>query len=1148
MAVMSGNSGSVHALLQSGADVESGEALQLILRLAVNTGRRPQTSIIVGEKILDEEEIYHWRLDMENIILSLLNKGDPGHGRTSLHVAVELGNLRRVVELIERHGHRFSVEDRDKLLPGAYLEDMSSLQENGEEKEHVKNLEKLYEYLRLEFIKEICADVHNPDVIETFLGNHPLTTEVSEESWQATAKLEETLQRLKIERDGTDLSIGDGLDSPSEREVKLKDAINLQKQTLGETNLLTLRTVATLCEILVYQGKYQETEGLNLEVLKGREAQLPSNHPELFEALVDRTCILCGLGKFQEAKDHALRIEIKAIETFGAEHPITLKAEAINACTDTCLGEVERATEKEESILEMYSRISFDEGCDKYQGFPQSLLELKVNLAIDYCRLQKFEAAGELVRGLPSRLEYAKPKYFLQIFDTLIGLAGSLDACQQYKDSEHIYTSVVKTCIKAHGKKRSFCTRTALEKLSGSYRIRCMWEMESKTLQRLVDILKLTIGPEHPDTLAQIANLADSLGKDNRWVEAGVVLGQLLKSYELVPDQNKSEIAQVKVALCQNLRNQNQLERSEKYGWEALSEYRAELGDDSDLSLKAQRELTLTLSYSGKYAEAIKLLQQRVDILVQAYGEIHHKTRFAVENLYSALMRAKRFDEAEVQARRCLKIGSEIPETNDQIVSSGVYFVARCKEFQGDLEEAKRLYAVSIDLEKKWSQGVLTEDILTVMRSLANLHVESGEYKEAEPLLQEILAGAPTVYQPERPELTSQVYNLLGRVLENTDRTNEAIEHFKVAVSLARIAHGDSGQDTLFCLDNLVQATVANGSMEEASTFAAELLECRRRMRGEYHPETMETKKDLCFIYPPLGMWPEAERLQRDVLQYFEATGSDLDNDIYVICEALATSCRKQGFYLEAELFAVRAWQTQGLDDVLAMQATADLARIYAETGKFEQAYKMLALLRETNSTIFGDEDEKFAMCEGVHAYISFKKGHLAEAAQVQRQVCQVNYYSLEDLCFLMDLYESMGNYDEASKIARRASSVAFSESRGTGPEVKKSGLLKVFIYEIRLHTATGNFTTAKQMGTLALSQASKWHLVNYSHAKIFLSCLQALMPLYEILGDEENKNLVKSRILKESRRQEEKKELHLKDIQSDKEKHREFQNGFGRE
>jgi hypothetical protein len=61
-------------------------------------------------------------------------------------------------------------------------------------------------------------------------------------------------------------------------------------------------------------------------------------------------------------------------------------------------------------------------------------------------------------------------------------------------------------------------------------------------------------------------------------------------------------------------------------------------------------------------------------------------------------------------------------------------------------------------------------------------------------------------------------------------------------------------------------------------------------------------------------------------------------------------------------------------------------------------------------------------------------------------------------------------------KIMRRANSVAFSNSQGASGELEKTGLLKAFIQDIRLKTATRDFEHAVGMGKMALAQAEKWH------------------------------------------------------------------------
>ncbi|KAF8460059.1 hypothetical protein BDZ91DRAFT_833398, partial [Kalaharituber pfeilii] len=111
------------ALIDAGALVKTAGANSLVvLDLVKVVGREPSLSSIWSEdqSTGQNEEavrVYEWRRRCEKIIFLLLDKLDPSHGRTPLHVAAEVGNLQRVKELAERQGARVSVCDRDGKTP-----------------------------------------------------------------------------------------------------------------------------------------------------------------------------------------------------------------------------------------------------------------------------------------------------------------------------------------------------------------------------------------------------------------------------------------------------------------------------------------------------------------------------------------------------------------------------------------------------------------------------------------------------------------------------------------------------------------------------------------------------------------------------------------------------------------------------------------------------------------------------------------------------------------------------------------------------------------------------------------------------------------------------------------------------------------------
>jgi hypothetical protein len=145
LACFLGNPGATHSLLDYGAEVQKTNGLYSPLDIAISVARRPKISL--GWKCdFYDEAVYNWRLDMEDITLALLDKGYPGHERTKLHAVVELGNYRRVAELVEQYRLGIYATDRAKLPPAAHLEDIGSLETNGENKSYIENLREILVY------------------------------------------------------------------------------------------------------------------------------------------------------------------------------------------------------------------------------------------------------------------------------------------------------------------------------------------------------------------------------------------------------------------------------------------------------------------------------------------------------------------------------------------------------------------------------------------------------------------------------------------------------------------------------------------------------------------------------------------------------------------------------------------------------------------------------------------------------------------------------------------------------------------------------------------------------------------------------------------------------------------------------------------
>lgn len=62
--------------------------------------------------------------------------------------------------------------------------------------------------------------------------------------------------------------------------------------------------------------------------------------------------------------------------------------------------------------------------------------------------------------------------------------------------------------------------------------------------------------------------------------------------------------------------------------------------------------------------------------------------------------------------------------------------------------------------------------------------------------------------------------------------------------------------------------------LPDAHILGCEVLRCRCTMPGEYK-DAVNVKIDRGITHARLGMWPEAERMQKDVLKYLQVKGPD---------------------------------------------------------------------------------------------------------------------------------------------------------------------------------------------------------------------------------------------------------------------------------
>ncbi|KAJ7260249.1 hypothetical protein C8J57DRAFT_1471841 [Mycena rebaudengoi] len=354
-------------------------------------------------------------------------------------------------------------------------------------------------------------------------------------------------------------------------EAEALDVVVLEKrkQCLGPEHPDTLTSMADLTVIygdlgrltdaeelgvLVLEKRRQtmDAEELEVVVLEKRRQTLGPEHPDTLLSMGNLADTYRGLGKLTDAEDLQAVLLEKRRQTLGPEHPHTLLAMGHLAATYRGLGRFADAEELEVVVLEQLRQTFGPE-------HPETLLVMG-NLANTYWGLGKLTKAEELeVVVLEKRRQTLGPEHS----ETLLAMGN-----------------LAKTY-------RGLGKLTDAEELQGLGRFTDAEELEVVVLEKL----RQTFGPEHPETLLAMGNIAITYRGLGKLTDA--------EQFEVVVLEQRKHI----------------------FGPEHLH------------TLIAMENLATTSRDLGKFTEAKQLFTVAVEVRTRLLGPMHSDTILAQQDL-----------------------------------------------------------------------------------------------------------------------------------------------------------------------------------------------------------------------------------------------------------------------------------------------------------------------------------------------------------------------------------------------------------------------------------------------------------------------------------------------------------------------------------
>lgn len=176
----------------------------------------------------------------------------------------------------------------------------------------------------------------------------------------------------------------------SEAESILRETLSRQKQVLGAENPETVISMHNLGIVYYYQGKFEEAESIGRETLEIRKRVLGESHPHIISSLENLAAALSGQEKYKESEKVYIEAKEKAAQVYGSNHPITLRIMHNLACE---LNHLKKYQESESLFLETLEKQKEVFGPDH----PDTIITM-ANLADLLNNMERFHEAETLSR------------------------------------------------------------------------------------------------------------------------------------------------------------------------------------------------------------------------------------------------------------------------------------------------------------------------------------------------------------------------------------------------------------------------------------------------------------------------------------------------------------------------------------------------------------------------------------------------------------------------------------------------------------------------------------------------------------------------------------------------------------------------------
>ncbi|KAJ6517602.1 hypothetical protein DFH09DRAFT_1195308 [Mycena vulgaris] len=391
-------------------------------------------------------------------------------------------------------------------------------------------------------------------------------------------------------------------------------------------------------KIYMNAGKAEKANQLALTLVDDRRKLLGDDHPDTLEAICLLACTYDELGQFTNAEELLAGVLEKQKTILSDKHPDTMRSMVKLGWTYLNLGKLQEAEGLLTVVLDLRREMLGD-------SHPETLRAMQ-ELARAYLNLGKFQKAEEL-----QVVELDKWRTILGHHhpETLIAMGNLATIYYQLgklQEAEEIEGMVLDMRRKIQGNSHPDTLHTMANLAVTSQQLGKLQTAEE--LQVVVlDMQRKILGNSHPDTLCAMGNLGSTYKRLGKLQEAEELEVVALDMRRKILGNSHPDTLIAMGNLAFTYRSLNKLKEAKDLEDVVLEERRRILGDHHPDTLRAMRNLGSTLNMLGRLGEAEELLVVAFEKQMELLGNNHPETVKTMKNLRVTYEKLGKFKEEE---------------------------------------------------------------------------------------------------------------------------------------------------------------------------------------------------------------------------------------------------------------------------------------------------------------------------------------------------------------------------------------------------------------------------------------------------------------------------------------------------------------------